>query len=205
MNHPKIIGITGGSGSGKTFFLKKLLATIADHSVSVFSLDNYYLPIEKQEKDSNGIENFDLPSSIDHESFIQDLKKLKNGEDIIIEEYNFNHRDTPPNQIQILSRPVIIVEGIFTFHFKQINELLDLKIFVDAPDYLMLKRRILRDGNERGYDLSDVLYRFEHHVMPAYTKYISPSKKEADIIVPNLDKFDNALEVLSIYLKQILK
>ncbi|MFT5570831.1 MAG: uridine kinase, partial [Cyclobacteriaceae bacterium] len=135
MNHPKIIGITGGSGSGKTFFLKKLLATIADHSVSVFSLDNYYLPIEKQEKDSNGIENFDLPSSIDHESFIQDLKKLKNGEDIIIEEYNFNHRDTPPNQIQILSRPVIIVEGIFTFHFKQINELLDLKIFVDAPDY----------------------------------------------------------------------
>jgi uridine kinase len=199
-----IIGITGGSGSGKTYFLRKLHKHFTADQITVFSLDNYYLPKEQQEKDEQGIENFDRPESLDHKRFVNDLKKLKSGLDLTIQEYNFNFRDAPPKNIVIKSTPVILVEGIFTFHFKEINRLLDLKIFIDTPDYLMMKRRILRDGNERGYDIDDVLYRFERHVMPAYTKYIGPSKKEADLIILNHDNFENAMGVLRAYITQIL-
>lgn len=204
MNDPKVIGITGGSGSGKTYFLKKLLNHFDKNQVSVFSLDNYYLPKDQQQKDKNGIENFDRPESLDHLRFIEDLKQLKSGQDLVIDEYNFNFRELPPNQIKIKASPVILVEGIFTFHFKEISKLCDLKIFIDTPDYLMLKRRILRDGKERGYDIDDVLYRFEHHVMPAYSKYISPSRKEADLIILNHDNFENAMNVLRAYIDQIV-
>lgn len=204
MNTPTIIGITGGSGSGKTYFLEKLLQSFPADQVSVFSLDNYYLPKDQQLKDKNGIENFDRPESLDHHKFVKDLKSLKSGQDLSITEYNFNFRDHPSQQLIIKSTPVILVEGIFTFHFKEINELLDLKIFIETPDYLMLKRRIIRDGDERGYDISDVLYRFEHHVMPSYSKFISPSRKEADLIIMNHDNFEKAMKVLKAYIEQIL-
>jgi uridine kinase len=201
---PIIIGITGGSGSGKTFFLKKLLQLFDEEHITIFSMDNYYLPKEKQKKDKNGVENFDRPESLDHERFLRDLVILKSGNDIRIQEYNFNHRDAPSQMIDIKATPVIIVEGIFTFHYKAVNDLLDLKIFIDAPEYLMLKRRIIRDDNERGYDINDVLYRFEHHVMPAYKQYIYPSRLEADLIILNHDNFENAMNVLSSYIKQII-
>jgi uridine kinase len=204
VNEPKIIGITGGSGSGKTYFLEKLLRFFSEDEITVLSLDNYYLPIEQQQKDKNGIENFDRPESLDHLRFVEDLKKLKSGKDITIDEYNFNYRDSPSRKIHLKAAPVILVEGIFTFHFQEINPLLDLKIFIDTPDYLMMKRRILRDGNERGYDIDDVLYRFEHHVMPAYMQYIFPSRKEADLIILNHDNFENAMGVLKAYILQIL-
>ena len=180
---PIIIGISGGSGSGKTYFLKKLLAEFDALAISLFSLDNYYLSIDQQIKDKNGIENFDRPESLDVDRMVDDLSLLKSGEDITITEYNFNYRDKPGKQIEIKATPVIIAEGIFALHYPRLRALLDLKIFIDTPDYLMLKRRIIRDANERGYDMDDVLYRFEHHVMPAYRKYIYPSRHDADIII----------------------
>jgi uridine kinase len=94
-----------------------------------------------------------------------------------------------------------VVEGIFVFYFAEIARLLDLKVFIDAPSYLMMKRRIVRDRDERGYDLADVLYRYEKHVMPTYEKYIAPFKSDADIIVPNNQHFERALDVLITYLK----
>lgn len=197
-----IVGITGGSGSGKTHFLKKLFDAYPDNQLSLFSMDNYYKPIEEQVKDENGVENFDIPSAIDRKAFHDDLVKLKNGEDLFINEYHFNHFDREPNKIHIASAPVIIVEGIFSFHYEEIRDLLDLKLYIDTPDYLMLKRRILRDWEERGYDLNDVLYRYEHHVTPAFKKYIEPSKQEADLIIPNHRNFEKALEVVKAYINK---
>lgn len=197
-----IIGITGGSGSGKTLFLRQLMDKIGEERVTLLSMDNYYLPKDQQQKDENQIENFDLPGSIDRERFYSDLTKLKNGETIQVKEYNFNFREVESRMLTFHSLPVIIVEGIFTFYFQEIRSMMDLKLFIDTPDYLMLKRRIVRDATERGYDITDVLYRFEHHVMPSFQNYILPLKDEADMIIPNHVNFDKALEVIYCYVDQ---
>ncbi|WP_421763509.1 uridine kinase family protein [Ekhidna sp.] len=195
-----VIGVTGGSGSGKTRFIKKLMSDVPD--VSLHSMDNYYIERGEQPRDKMGIENFDTLDSIDKKRFIGDLKKLIKGEDIELKEYTYNNDKAKSKIIEIKSSPIILVEGIFTLHLKEIRDLLDLKIYIEAPGYLMLKRRIIRDAEERGYDLNDVLYRFEHHVTPSFQKYINPSKKWADIIIPNHENFDVALKVITAFLNQ---
>lgn len=205
MTSPLIIGISGGSGSGKTLFLKALMESFKEHEASLLSLDNYYRPRKEQPKDKKGVENFDLPESLDRERFYHDLQLLKSGERIRLKEYTFNNDNKKPAMIEIESTPIIVVEGIFTFYFQEIRKLLDLKLYIEAPDYLMLTRRITRDAEERGYDLSDVLYRFQHHVTPSYKKYIEPHKHDADIIIPNHKGFDVALNVVLAYLKNKVK
>ncbi len=204
MSKPYLIGITGGSGSGKTLFLRQLMEAFGETEVSLLSLDNYYKPRTEQPKDKKGIENFDLPESLDRFRFSEDLKKLKAGQDITITEYTFNNSAKEPAIITIKSTPIVVVEGLFTFYYKEVDELLDFKIFIEAPDYLMLTRRITRDAEERGYDLSDVLYRFQHHVTPSFRKYIEPLKHDADIIIPNHNGFDLGLDVVITYLRQKL-
>lgn len=200
MAKPIIVGITGGSGSGKTLFMNNLMSRLRD--ASLLSMDNYYVDITKQKKDQQGIEDFDRLESIDHKKYVSDLKKLINGDSITYKEYTFNRNDSEAKSITVESRPVILVEGIFVLHFEEIRELLDLKLYVEAPHYLMMKRRIIRDANERGYDLDDVLYRYEHHVTPSFKRFIEPSKRWADLIIPNHDKFDVALKVISTFLNQ---
>lgn len=204
MSKPLIIGITGGSGSGKTLFLKQLLSCLDKGTASVLSMDNYYKPRNEQPIDEKGIENFDKPESLDKGRIVNDLKKLKSGKNVSLTEYTFNNESKKPSIIHINSAPIIMVEGIFTFYYKEVCDLLDLKIFVEAPEYLMLTRRITRDAEERGYDLSDVLYRFQHHVTPSFKNYIEPSKYDADLIIPNHDGFNIALDVVSNYLKKTL-
>ena len=200
MDKPIIVGITGGSGSGKTLFMNELLSRVPN--AALHSMDNYYIDITKQPKDQSGVENFDKLESIDHSRFVADLKKLMNGESIELKEYTFNNDKNSAQHLKVESKPVILVEGIFVLYVDEIRELLDLKLYIEAPDYLMMKRRIIRDANERGYDLDDVLYRYEHHATPAYKKFIEPSKTWADIVIPNHDKFDAALDVISTFLNQ---
>jgi uridine kinase len=200
MSKPIVVGITGGSGSGKTLFMQQLLARLPQ--AALHSMDNYYVPIEKQPKDAEGVENFDTPESIDQIAFAEDLKKLIKGETIEVQEYTYNKNRGNTQKIKIESKPVILVEGIFVLHLDRVRELMDLKLYIQAPDYLMMKRRIIRDAQERGYDLEDVLYRYEHHVTPAYKKYIEPSKTSADLIIPNHENFDQALNVIATFLNQ---
>jgi len=200
MAKPIIVGITGGSGSGKTLFMNSLMAKLKD--ASLLSMDNYYVDISKQRKDDEGIEDFDRLESIDHDKYVQDLKKLIGGESISFKECTFNKDHSEAKTITIESKPVILVEGIFVLHVEEVRKLLDLKLYVEAPNYLMMKRRIIRDANERGYDLNDVLYRYEHHVTPSFKKYIEPSKRWADLVIPNHDNFDVALNVVSTFLNQ---
>ncbi len=198
MDKPKVIGITGGSGSGKTYFVKKLTEQLPN--TSVHSMDNYYIDRFDQPKDKNGIENFDTITSINSNKFTNDLKQLINGRSLELKEYVYNSDKSGERLIDVRSASVIFVEGVFALHFEIIRNLLDLKIFIETPEYLMLKRRIKRDAEERGYDLQDVLYRFEHHVMPSFEAYTLPSRKWADIIVPNHSGFSNTLNLISAYL-----
>ena len=143
-----------------------------------------------------------MPTSIDAESFANDLAKLANGEVVIKEEYTFNNDLQKPKLLTFNPTKVIIVEGIFIFHYKQIIDLLDFKVFIDARDDLKVIRRIKRDQIERNYPVEDVLYRYEHHVMPAYEQYIKPYKDKADVIINNHEKFENALDMVAVFIEK---
>ena len=201
MIKPYIVGITGGSASGKTLFLKSLLGAFSQDEICLISQDNYYKPREQQPVDENGISNFDTPQSIDFHQYALDIASLGRGEPVQKEEYTFNNASVQARTLAFNPSPIIVVEGIFVFYFPEISQLLDLKVFIDAQEHIKLKRRIIRDKEERGYDLEDVLYRYEKHVAPTYAKYIKPFKQDADIIIPNNTNFNKSLEVLVAYLK----
>ncbi|MEK6783071.1 MAG: uridine kinase [Bacteroidota bacterium] len=205
MNKPFTIGITGGSGAGKTYFLQGLSSHFKPHEICLISQDNYYKPIEQQPIDENGVENFDLPVSIDRVAFQSDLLKLKAGQDVIKREYTFNKTSAVPKLLQFNTAPILVVEGLFVQYFEEIDKELNLKIFIEAKDHIKIGRRIRRDQVDRGYDIDDVLYRYQHHVMPVFETLIEPIKHRADLVIPNNSNFDKALEVLVGYMKSIIK
>lgn len=204
MKQPYLIGITGGSGSGKTHFVRSLQNRFSTNDVCLVTQDNYYKEKASQPLDEQGIENFDLPESIDDDRLYKDLISLKNGKSIELYEYTFNNPTSLPKLLRFEPAPIIIVEGILIFHFEKIKKLFDLRIFIDAEEAVKLTRRIDRDAKERGYDINDVLYRYKKHVTPVYEKYLEPIKLEMDIIIPNNNSFDNALGVLTSHFQKIL-
>ena len=180
-----IIGICGGSGSGKTTLLNRLYTKYKDLQPSVFSMDNYYLPIEQQLVDENGEVNFDLPTALDEQKLINDLQKLVSGEEIIVKEYHFN---SPPDKhvlITIKPSDIIIVEGLFLFHYPKVRELLDYSVFIHVDPKIQLDRRLYRDQETRGYSREAILYQWEHHVLPCYDNYLLPYQKDADFLFRN--------------------
>ena len=196
MPAPYTIGITGGSGSGKTYFIKALSQHFKPDDVCLISQDHYYKPRDTQQTDERGVKNFDLPESIERSQLLEDILKLKKGESLFKKEYAFNTPNVKLNTLEFKSAPILIVEGLFVQYFEEVERELDLKIFIEAKDYLKLSRRIRRDNEERGYDLDDVLYRYHHHVMPVYESLIEPLKHKADFIIPNNQHFEQALDVL---------
>ena len=196
MPAPYTIGITGGSGSGKTYFIKALSQHFKPDDICLISQDHYYKPRDTQQTDERGVKNFDLPESIERGQLLEDILKLKKGESLFKKEYAFNTPNVKLKTLEFKSAPILIVEGLFVQYFPEIERELDLKIFIEAKDYLKLSRRIRRDNEERGYDLDDVLYRYHHHVMPVYESLIEPLKHKADFIVPNNQHFERALDVL---------
>jgi len=201
IERPFIIGITGGSASGKTLFLSRLMEQFAQDDICLLSQDNYYRPKDQQTKDHNGIENFDLPGAIDDAAFAADIQRLRGGEIVSREEYTFNNSEKIPAMLHFHPRKILVVEGIFVFHFPEVANLLDLKIFIDAQDKIKLKRRIKRDNEERGYDLQDVMYRWKYHVKPTYEEFIRLHKRSCDIVIPNNHHFEKGLEVVVTYLR----
>ncbi|MCZ4223031.1 uridine kinase family protein [Pedobacter rhodius] len=182
---PFIIGIAGGSGSGKTFFLNCFLHHFKQDEVTLVSQDDYYIPAGDMTQEENKLYNFDLPSTIDSQQFLKDIKQLLAGEVVYKKEYNFNNPLAIVKILEIKSAPIIIVEGLFILHFKEIAALLDHMIFVDADEQVALDRRVKRDGMERGYPEEDVLYKWHNHVMPAYKEYLLPYKDSCHKIVVN--------------------
>jgi len=198
MKNPYIIGITGGSGSGKTTLIHRLADLYPGNEICIVSQDDYYRPRDEQHVDEQGVKNFDLPYSIDDEAFEADIKRLFNGETVTRQEYVFNNELATASVKTFEPAPIIIVEGLFIFHFENIKKLIDLKIFVHAPDHIKIIRRIKRDRMERNYPLEDVLYRYENHVQPAYKKYIEPYLEVADLVVNNIasDSIEKGVSVL---------
>ncbi len=193
---PYLIGIVGGSGSGKTSFLRDLLARIPEKQCAVVSQDNYYRPIHEQERDANGQPNFDLPTSIHLDHFCDDLNKLMRGETITKFEYTYNHRERQGRLISVEPAPIVILEGLFLFHFELIRATLDLRVFIDAHVEICKQRRVKRDGAERGYPPEHVEYQWTQHVLPAYERFILPYRDDAHIVVTNNSTYDTGLDAV---------
>ncbi|RCH55805.1 uridine kinase [Mucilaginibacter hurinus] len=186
MNKPYIVGIAGGSGSGKTFFLRRFLKHFSPDQVCLVSQDDYYIPVGyAMTPEQNKFYNFDLPATIDNDSFERDINDLLNKKTVVKQEYTFNNPNATPKTLEIKPAPVLIVEGLFILHFRNIADRLDLKIFMDADNDIALQRRMRRDLLERGYSNEDVYYKWVNHVVPSYNQYLLPYKSECHHVISN--------------------
>lgn len=201
---PYIIGISGGSASGKTLFLQSIAERFKSAELTFLSQDNYYKKAHQHKKDENGHINYDLPECIDLEKFHNDLNLLIHGREVTIQEYRFQHEEQFGRMLKLYPSPIIIVEGLFIYYDKKIKQLFDLKIFVDATVEIQYQRRLKRDTAERNIPAEFVKYQWEKHVLPAFNQYLLPYKNEADIIVMNNTHFENSLNVVSNHIKILL-
>lgn len=208
MDKPYVIGIAGSSGSGKTFFLKSFLNHFGPTDITLISQDDYYIPANTKTQEENRLYNFDLPTAIDRKAFYRDIKDLFDGKTIYKQEYTFNNPNIKPKVLEIKPAPILIVEGLFIFHYEEVNELLDYRIFLDANEDVALERRLKRDLIERGYDHDDVMYKWVNHVVPSYNTYLLPYRETTDrVIINNTDEpeiINSATELISKDLREKL-
>jgi len=192
-----IVGICGGSGSGKTTLLNRLFREFGHLNPSVFSMDNYYLTIDNQHIDENGIHNFDLPTALDHRKLISDLEELVSGNEIIVKEYHFN--SPPDKNVLVTVKPseLIIVEGLFLFHYEKVRNLLDYSVFIKVDPEIQLDRRLYRDQETRGYSREEILYQWDNHVTPCYENYLLPYEQEASFRFRNDGNADEDFTLLA--------
>ena len=191
-----ILGVAGGSGSGKTAVARALLEAVGGDRIVFLPLDNYYLDILWQDKGEIRDYNFDHPSSLDWELLAHHLNELRHGRPVEMPLYDFSEHRRRPETERCEPRPVILTEGILLLAEPRIRELLDLKIYVDTDADVRLARRIRRDLEERGRDLDDVLRQYMESVRPMHLEFVESSKRWADIIVPEGGENRVALEMV---------
>lgn len=195
MNKVLVIGIAGGTGSGKTTITKKLIEVFGD-KITVIKHDNYYkahheLPYEERCK-----LNYDHPDSLDTDLMIEDLRKLKAGQSIECPVYDFTIHDRSDEVTIINPSEVLLIDGILIFENKELCEEMDIKIFVDTDADVRILRRILRDVKKRGRSLESVVEQYLTTVKPMHEMYVEPSRKNADIIIPEGGQNIVALEMV---------
>lgn len=171
----------------------------------VIGHDNYYkahddLPFEQRQK-----LNYDEPSAFDNDLFYDHLKKIKNGETIMMPTYDYTQYTRSKETIEVKPTKIILIEGILVLYDKKIRDLTDTKVFVDADSDVRLKRRILRDTKERARSLDSVLNQYIHQVKPMHEKYVEPSKKYADIIIPRGAKNTRGIEILIKHIEHLIE
>jgi len=180
-----IIGIAGGTGSGKTTVVNQILNQISADEVCVISQDSYYNATHNLTYEQRTKINFDHPKSIDFDLLVADLKELKKGNVIEQPIYSFVSHDRVKDTLKTHPRKVVIVEGILIFNNKELRDMFDIKVFVHADADERLIRRMTRDIKERGRDMEEVLARYRDTLKPMHQQFIEPTKNYADIIIPN--------------------
>jgi uridine kinase len=203
--YPYIVGVTGGSASGKTSLLREIGRIFDPSEVCILSQDNYYKPVNVQPIDQNGNINYDLPECLDLDAFHDDMILLKEGKDVKRREYRFQHEEQLGDWLHFVSAPIVIIEGLFIFYREDISQHFNLKVFVEAQEQLQLERRLKRDTQERNIPEDYVHYQWNHHVMPAYRQFLEPYKGKSDIIVNNNEHFQNSLKVIEDHFRWLLK
>ena len=192
-----VVGIAGGTGSGKTTVVREVIKRLPENEVAIIPQDAYYrdnshIPVEKRQEI-----NFDHPDSIEFELLINHISALREGEPVHQPIYSYLTSTRSEETVQVAPKRVIIVEGILILQNPQLRELLDIKVYVDADTDDRLVRVITRDIEERGRSLGNVLERYEKTVKPMHLQFIEPSKRYADIIVPQGGKNQVAINILT--------
>lgn len=202
---PYLIGLSGGSGCGKTTVIQTLFEELPKGSISLISQDNYYLKKEEQPIDENGVVNFDTPNSFRRKELLEDVNLLAKGNTVSYLEYTFNNKNWEPKKVEIQPAPIVLIEGLFVFHFEELRKLFDYRVFIDTDEEERLKRRIKRDLEERGYPEDEVRYQWKNHVMPAFNDYLHPFIDSCDLIIDNSHHFREDLDVLKAHIHELLK
>ena len=199
-----VIGIAGGSGSGKTTLLKNIIQTFGP-AITVISHDNYYKRHDEMTYEERCKLNYDEPDALETDLMVQQLQQLRSGEEILCPVYDFTVHNRSDETVLIKPEKVIIVEGILIFENEELRKLMDIKVFVDADADIRICRRIKRDVNKRGRSLESVITQYQETVKPMHEKYVEPSKKYADIVVPEGGKNLVALAMIQGYISRYLE
>lgn len=191
-----IIGICGGTGSGKTTIARKIMEAVKQESVILLEQDSYYRNLEDMPLDARRQTNFDHPDSIDSEMLVNHLKRLKDGLFVEMPVYDFKTHTRSRETEHIEPKRVVIVEGILIFAEPRILDLLDVKVFVDTPDDVRFIRRLQRDITERGRTVESVIAQYYATVRPMHYEFVEPSKRRADIIIPEGANMEIGIEFI---------
>ena len=195
MDKVMVIGIAGGTGSGKTTITRKLMQRFGS-DVSVIYHDNYYKAHHNMPYEERAKLNYDQPDAFDTDQLIEAVRALKQGKSILCPVYDYSIHDRSEKTVTVKPAKVVIVEGILIFENKELCSLMDIKVFVDADADVRILRRIVRDVRDRGRSLESVVNQYLSTVKPMHERYVEPSKRNADIIVPEGGHNRVALELL---------
>jgi uridine kinase len=203
-NRPVVLGVAGGTGSGKTSVAQSILAAVGRERLAFLSQDSYYRDVEWGEEVPLHGHNFDHPASIDSPLLVTHLRALRRGEAVDVPVYDFVRHRRKAETARVEPRPVVLVEGILLFVEPAVRGLLDFKIFVDTDSDVRLVRRLRRDIAERGRTMEDVLRQYLDTVRPMHLEFVEPSKRWADVIVPEGGENRVALEMVAARVEQLL-
>jgi uridine kinase len=198
---PLVIGLAGGTGSGKTTVANALIE-VASHNITILPQDAYYRAQNDLPFEARALTNYDEPSAFDTELLVEQLDDLLKGKMIARPVYDFSQHNRSSQTIAVSPCPVIVVEGILVLHDPELRERMSLKVFVDAPPDERFIRRLERDVRERGRSAESVISQYRRTVKPMHDLFIEPTKQYADLIVPEGGSNSVALEVLSVYVKE---
>ncbi|MEG1993559.1 MAG: uridine kinase [Oscillospiraceae bacterium] len=205
MEKVTVIGVAGGTGSGKTTFAKRLLEMLDEQDAAIISHDYYYKNHPDLTFEQRALLNYDHPNAFDTQRLIDDIKKLKAGESVLVPRYSFEQHERLPECVLQTPKKIIIVEGILIFENKELRDLMDMKLFVDADSDIRFIRRLLRDVKKRGRDLDSVVNQYIQTVKPMHEAFVEPCKKFADIALLEGGKNPVALKVVVDSINAILK
>ena len=179
-----IIGICGGTGSGKTTVANRILETVNAQAVVFIQQDSYYRNLQDLPRDYRQLANFDHPDALDNDLLVHHVRKLKAGEPIELPVYDFKTHTRANETRRVEPQPIVIVEGILIFADPRLREQMDIKVFVDTPDDIRFIRRLGRDLAERGRTVESVIEQYLATVRPMHMQFVEPSKRYADVIIP---------------------
>ncbi len=183
-NTPVVMGVAGGSGSGKTTVVTAVVDAIGPDKIAVLPHDAYYHDLSNMPMEQRRATNFDHPNAFDDDLFVEHLSLLRAGQPVQVPTYDYVEYVRLDETRLVRPRPIVVAEGILLFASARLRELIDIKVFVDTDDDLRLLRRLRRDINERGRSLASVLDQYEATVRPMHLEFVEPSKRWADIVVP---------------------
>ena len=205
MNPPVVLGIAGGSGSGKTTVLNHIIREFGPEPIAILDHDAYYRDLSHLSPEKRARFNFDHPDALETQLMREHLDQLIEGEPIEKPVYDFTTHTRHEETETVAPRPVIIIEGILVLAESMLEEQMDIKIYVDAADDIRLMRRIRRDMQERGRSIEGVLRQYERTVRPMHLEFVEPSKREADIIIPRGGHNQVATQMVMSRIQELLR